>query len=195
MLPNLVTGARIVIGPFFAYFFIKGNSGHVAWLWMSFAALLLIELSDALDGFIARRTGQVTDFGKFFDPMADSLSRLTIFSSFLVAGIIPLWMFLIFLYRDTFVAGIRYLCVKEAVIVPARISGKLKAVFQAIGSFAVLGISFAHAYNLSFFPKTIAGMHPGFVAMLFPTLVTIYSLYDYWDGNRSVLRFGQWGQA
>jgi len=190
MLPNLVTGARIVISPFFAYFFIKGNSGHVAWLWMALAALLLIELSDALDGFIARRTKQVTDFGKFFDPMADSLSRLTVFSSFLVAHIIPLWMFLIFLYRDTFVAGIRYLCIKENVLVPARTSGKLKAIFQAVGSFAVLAISFAHAYDLAFVPKTIAGMNPGFVVMLIPALITIYSLYDYWQGNRSVLRLG-----
>lgn len=190
MLPNLMTGARIVISPFFAYFFINGNSGHVGWLWISLAALLLIELSDALDGLIARRTKQVTDFGKFFDPMADSLSRLTIFSSFLVADIIPLWMFLIFLYRDTLVAGIRYLCIKENVVVPASSSGKLKAIFQAIGSFAVLFISFAHAYNLSFVPKAIAGMHPGFVVMLFPTAITVYSLYDYWQSNRSVLRFG-----
>ena len=67
---------------------------------------MLIELSDAFDGHVARSRNEVTDFGKLFDPAADSLSRQTIFLSFMVcaAHIIPLWMFFtVFLPRYVFI--------------------------------------------------------------------------------------------
>jgi CDP-diacylglycerol--glycerol-3-phosphate 3-phosphatidyltransferase len=187
MLPNWITFARILLAPCFAAAFIAGEGGDPRWLWVALAMLALIELSDALDGFLARKTGTVSDFGKFFDPLADSMSRLTIFLSFLVAGVIPLWMFLIFLYRDLFVSSIRYLCIKEGVVVPARVSGKLKAIFQALGSLGVIGVSLAAAYGLAGVSREVGGRHIGFFIMLFPALFTAYSAIDYYYGNRQVV--------
>lgn len=187
-----ITSIRIIVAPVFAYVFISSynneNASHM--LIFSLFLLAIIELSDALDGYIARKKNQVSDFGKLFDPFADSISRLTIFSSFLIKGIIPIWMFFIFLYRDSFVVAIRHLCIKKNVVLAARISGKLKAIFQAIGSFGVVGISLAHCYEIDFIPYEIYGKHPGFFIMLLPALVTIYSLIDYWLGNKTII-FGK----
>jgi CDP-diacylglycerol--glycerol-3-phosphate 3-phosphatidyltransferase len=188
MISNFVTLSRILVAPLFAYAFIIGfDRPHQAvWQWAGLAILILIELSDALDGRIARARKEVSDFGKFFDPLADSLSRLTVFCAFLVTGVIPLWMFLIFLYRDIFVSAIRYLCIKQGVVVPARVSGKLKAIFQGAGSFGVVLVTLSASLGMAIFPQTVAGKHPGYFFMLFPALFTAYSAVDYWWGNRAV---------
>jgi CDP-diacylglycerol---glycerol-3-phosphate 3-phosphatidyltransferase len=190
MLAHYLTFARLVLGPVFAYcfYYSMGCSCRIGWQWASLGILALIELTDAFDGRVARGRGEVTDFGKFFDPLADSVSRLAIFLGFLMAGIIPLWMFLVFLYRDGLVSAIRYMCIIRGVVVPARVSGKLKAIFQAIGSFAVVSVCIAHAIYPALVPGTILGRPPAYFIMLLPALFTAYSLFDYAYGNRMVLR-------
>jgi len=59
-----------------------------------------MELSDFVDGRLARRDNQVTAFGKLFDPFADVISRVTYFLAFASIGIMPLWVFLVVLYRE-----------------------------------------------------------------------------------------------
>ncbi len=191
MNPNVVTALRIFIAPAFAYLFIFGTrQGNPPMLWGALLGLVLIELSDAVDGAVARSQNKVSDFGKFFDPVADSISRLTIFAGFLVADIIPLWMFLIFLYRDTFVSALRYLCIKKGTVVPARVTGKFKAVFQALGSFLVTVVALLHAYGIMLVPRMVGGYGTGFLIMLFPALFTAYSAIDYWIGTRKVISEG-----
>jgi CDP-diacylglycerol--glycerol-3-phosphate 3-phosphatidyltransferase len=187
--PNLITLSRILIAPLFAFAFMRGFRGGdgLVWLWLSVSSLVLIEISDALDGKVARSANLVSDFGKFFDPLADSMSRLTVFCAFLVTEIIPIWMFLILLYRDIIVSAIRYMCIKQGVVVSARFSGKLKAILQAAGSFGVVFAVMAQPYHLTFIPQVVAGRHIGFYIMLIPALYTAYSAVDYWWGNRKVL--------
>jgi CDP-diacylglycerol---glycerol-3-phosphate 3-phosphatidyltransferase len=183
----ILTLSRIVIAPFFAVAFIRSftSAAPVAWLWASAGLAALIELSDAFDGRIARARNQVTDFGKIFDPVADSLSRQTIFLSFLVCKphIIPLWMFLVFLYRDAFLSVLRIWCAYNGIVLAARRAGKLKAVVQAIGAFCVLFVCLAHAYHVPWIPLRIGGRHPGFWIMLVPAVVTVLSVYDYVVSN------------
>jgi CDP-diacylglycerol--glycerol-3-phosphate 3-phosphatidyltransferase len=188
--PNQITSVRIIVAPLFAYAFIAGRmpAGSPLWLWAAVVCLAVIEFSDAIDGKVARAQKKVSDFGKFFDPVADSISRLTVFAAFLAVRILPLWMFLIFLYRDTFVSGLRYLCIKKGVVVPARASGKYKAVFQAMGSGLVVLVSLLHAYGLTMIPRTVWGQDIAFYIMLFPALFTAYSAFDYWQGTRKVIR-------
>jgi CDP-diacylglycerol--glycerol-3-phosphate 3-phosphatidyltransferase len=182
-----LTFSRIVLAPFFAWAFIASFKSHapVLWLWIAIALAALIELSDAFDGHVARSRNQVTDFGKLFDPAADSLSRQTIFLSFMVcaAHIIPLWMFLVFLYRDAFLSVLRIWSAYHGIVLAARRAGKLKAVVQAIGAFTVLAICLAKAYHIPGIPVTIWGRHPGFWVMLVPAIVTVLSVYDYVASN------------
>ena len=103
-LPNKLTVLRLVMVPVFliAYLISKlGFSGSSA----VSAVLMLIcyataELTDLFDGKIARKHGLVTDLGKVMDPYADTLSHLTFFVCFMDSGLMPVWAFLIIMWRE-----------------------------------------------------------------------------------------------
>jgi CDP-diacylglycerol---glycerol-3-phosphate 3-phosphatidyltransferase len=181
---------RVLIAPVFAYFFITGfqQNGATAWIWICAFLAFLIELSDMLDGHVARLRGEVTDFGKVFDPVADSLSRQTIFISFMVSGIIPLWMYLIFFYRDAFLQLLRIVCASNGFVLAARDSGKAKAVLQGVGTFGVLGVIALHAYHAAWMPQKLWGCHPGFWVMVVPAVFTLVSVIDYVIPNVGMIK-------
>lgn len=108
-----------------------GAPGLFAGVW---AVFLIIEASDLLDGYFARKWKQESELGKVLDPLADSLCRLTYFIALAGAGILPLWMLLVLVYRDFSVAYIRVMVSRGGVMLAARISGKLKAWTYAIAA-------------------------------------------------------------
>lgn len=188
----ILTGSRLIFGPLFALFFLLAISKGVytpdkMFFWLAVLSVVLIELSDAFDGIVARARNEVTSFGKIFDPICDSLSRQTIFLSFTIAGIIPLWMFLIYLYRDGLMSFIRVMAASSGNVLAARPSGKLKAIFQAIGTFFVLAVIAGHMYIPESIPQKLWGQHPGFWIMIFPTLFTFISIFDYLIPNWNIL--------
>ncbi|MBN1601747.1 MAG: CDP-alcohol phosphatidyltransferase family protein [Chitinispirillaceae bacterium] len=185
---TMVTLSRVFIAPFFAYSFMYGyNHQSPTFIWIAVILAGLIELSDLLDGTIARARKEVTDFGKVGDPVADSVSRQTVFLSFLLSGIIPLWLYLVFFYRDAFMQLLRIICASSGVVLAARKSGKLKAVLQGIATFGVLLVVLLKFYSPSTIPDSIAGFHPGFWVMLFPALYTLLSVIDYIIPNRTLI--------
>ena len=185
-----VTLSRVIIAPLFAVFFITGSKhpGTVTWIWVCALLAVLIELSDVLDGSIARAQGMVTDFGKVFDPVADSLSRQTIFISFLVAGIIPWWLYIVFFYRDAFLQLLRIICASGGFVLAARVSGKTKAVLQGIGTFGVLATVALLSYRVPWMPQRLWGFHPGFWVMAVPALFTFFSIFDYIAPNVGLIK-------
>ena len=187
-LATIMTTARVVIAPIFAFVFIGGyNTPDINWLYACIALAALIELSDLFDGMIARARKEVTDFGKVFDPIADSVSRQTVFISFMVTGLIPLWMYLIFFYRDAFMQLLRIVCASNGVVLAARMSGKLKAVLQGVATFAVLGIILAQRLNLEWIPPEAGGQSIIFWVMLVPAVYTLLSVIDYIIPNRTLI--------
>ena len=82
-----------------------GVSG--AWMWVSLAIFILGSLSDFVDGQIARRCNQVTDFGKFLDPLADKLLTIAVMTVFTQWGRFPAWALMIVLTREFAVTGLR----------------------------------------------------------------------------------------
>ncbi|GHV84543.1 CDP-diacylglycerol--glycerol-3-phosphate 3-phosphatidyltransferase [Spirochaetia bacterium] len=144
-----VTSIRIVLAPiFFAlYAFTRPvydtvtNSGHwwsVPVLWI---ILIVAELTDMLDGKIARKRGEVSDFGKFYDPFADTLTQITFFFCFVWDGILPLVPFLLVLYREFGILFIRNLMLKKGISMGARLGGKIKTVAYIIAAILALGVS------------------------------------------------------
>jgi CDP-diacylglycerol--glycerol-3-phosphate 3-phosphatidyltransferase len=186
----VLTLSRVLIAPVFAWFFITGfkHDGGATWLWVCAFLAFLIELSDLLDGHVARSRGEVTDFGKVLDPVADSLSRQTIFISFMVSGIIPLWMYLVFFYRDAFLQLLRIVCASSGLVLAARNSGKAKAVLQGIGTFGVLGVLALQAYHVAWMPRQLWGFHPAFWVMVIPTVFTLFSVIDYIIPNGGMIK-------
>ncbi|MBN1306987.1 MAG: CDP-alcohol phosphatidyltransferase family protein [Chitinispirillaceae bacterium] len=184
----IFTLSRVVIAPLFALFFIFGyRSDSPVMIWAAVGCALLIELSDLFDGMIARSRGEVTDFGKVCDPVADSVSRQTVFISFMAAGIIPLWLYLVFFYRDAFMQLMRIVCASNGIVLAARRSGKIKAVMQAIATFAVLLIVLAKVHHLPWIPQRVGGMHTGFWVVLVTAIYTAASVIDYIIPNRAAL--------
>ncbi len=185
---TIVTLSRVFIAPFFAYSFMHGYStGNAVFIWIALILAGLIELSDMLDGTIARARKEVTDFGKVGDPVADSVSRQTVFLAFMLSGIIPLWLYLIFFYRDAFLQLLRIICASNGVVLAARKSGKLKAVLQGIATFGVLFVVLLKLYIPASLPDTVWGFHPGFWVMLFPAIYTLLSVIDYVIPNRQLI--------
>jgi len=185
---TLLTASRVAIAPVFAFAFIRGYaSPGVSWIYACAALALLIELSDLFDGMTARARGEVTDFGKIFDPVADSVSRQTVFISFLATGIIPFWMYLIFFYRDAFMQLLRIVCASSGVVLAARKSGKLKAVLQGVATFCVLAILLAQRGGAGWMPESVWGRHPGFWVMLVVAAYTLLSVIDYIIPNRALI--------
>jgi CDP-diacylglycerol---glycerol-3-phosphate 3-phosphatidyltransferase len=187
---TMITALRLIIAPIFAFFFISGYStAHSpAWIWICACLAMLVEVSDMVDGRMARARGEVTDFGKVFDPVADSLSRLTIFLSFMVAGIIPWWLYLVFFYRDALIQFLRIICASSGLVLAARASGKTKAVLQGVGIFGVLAVVALQRYHIGGMPGKIWGFHPAFWVMLIPAIFTLISIADYVAPNIGLIR-------
>jgi CDP-diacylglycerol--glycerol-3-phosphate 3-phosphatidyltransferase len=187
---TMVTLSRVAIAPVFAYVFITGFTGGKTHLWVWVCALLalLMEITDMFDGPIARARREVTDFGKVCDPVADSLSRQTIFISFMVAGIIPWWLYLVFFYRDAFLQLLRIICASGGLVLAARPSGKLKAVLQGMGTFGVLTVVALQTYHVPGVPAKLWGFHPGFWVMVIPAVFTLLSIADYVAPNVGMIR-------
>jgi CDP-diacylglycerol--glycerol-3-phosphate 3-phosphatidyltransferase len=134
-----VTLSRIILAPFFFLVlkaqWIPRQPALVA-LWIMFCWM---ELSDFVDGRLARTNNQVTPFGKLFDPFADVISRVTYFLAFVSIGIMPLWVFLVVLYREFGILFLRMLLGLKGIAMGARMGGKLKAgIYMVAGLLSLL---------------------------------------------------------
>jgi CDP-diacylglycerol--glycerol-3-phosphate 3-phosphatidyltransferase len=143
------------------------------------------ELSDAFDGFVARRYNQVTDLGKILDPMADSIYRLSVFLTFTRPPVeVPLLLVFVFLYRDSVISTLRTICALRGFALAARSSGKVKAIIQALAAFVILLLMVFHSHGLI----TLSLLHNTAVAVV--AVSAIYALYsgiEYLFANREYM--------
>lgn len=144
------TLGRIFISPVFLLVYLYQKD--VPPLLLPFILVLLLccsELSDAFDGYLARKFNQVTDLGKVLDPMADSIYRISVFLTFTLEPVkIPMGLVFVFLYRDSAISTLRTICALKGFALAARPSGKLKAVIQALAAFTVIGFMLLSALKL-----------------------------------------------
>ena len=95
---------------------------------------IVMELSDVLDGYIARKYNMVTDLGKILDPFSDVISRVTFFICFAFSGIMPLWTLLVIMYRELSITFLRMMMMGRGIAMAASFWGKAKAVMYTIAS-------------------------------------------------------------
>ncbi len=180
-IPNILTFTRIALSPvFFILFFLPewmnvNPTVIITALWIVF---IVSEVSDFLDGYLARKWDQVSDMGKVLDPFGDSISRLTYFLCFTLSGLMPAWIFIFILYRDLGVSFIRQLVAKKGISMSARFSGKLKAVLYSlsgIGGLIVLTLK-----NVALFQEYMIYIeNTVFAIFLLSGIVAVWSLIDY----------------
>ncbi len=139
---NYLTFIRIFISPIFMFLYLEHELLGISDLVLPYILLFLFgvsELSDALDGYFARKFHQVTDFGKILDPMADSIYRISVFLTFTRPPVsLPLLLVFVFLYRDSVISTLRTICALRGFALAARSTGKIKAVLQATSIFVIL---------------------------------------------------------
>ncbi len=131
-LPNKLTVGRIFLTPLFFVIFsltiLRGNLSLI-WIILLWVIQIAIEISDVLDGHIARSRNLVSDIGKILDPFSDVLSRVTYFICFTAAGLMPLWAMIVIVWREFCIMFIRMVMAKEGTALAAKNGGKAKAVF------------------------------------------------------------------
>lgn len=102
---------------------------------IALAVLFLgMEISDVLDGYIARQQNLTSDIGKVLDPFSDVITRTTFFLCFTVDQLFPPWLFLLFLYREISIIFIRLLLIRKGIALAARKGGKIKSLFYAFAA-------------------------------------------------------------
>ena len=185
-IPIYLTLSRLVISPIFIIFYLYCRDWGIVLPLVLIALLIVCEITDLLDGFVARRTNQVTQLGKVLDPMADSIARLSILFAF-TQGVValPLLLILVFLYRDTIISTLRTLCALRGVALAARMSGKVKAVVQAVTIFVIL-------FAMMFETMGLLSMREmrliSFYTVLVAALYTVFSGVEYLWVNRSFIK-------
>lgn len=126
--PNILTIARMLITPIFLAVILMENLPHrflIACLIFSIGSI-----SDAIDGHLARKNNQITNFGKFLDPIADKILTTSALLAFMSMGICNIWIVMLVLTREFAIASIRMIAASGGVVIPANIWGKIKTVSQ-----------------------------------------------------------------
>jgi len=144
-------------------------------LWIIF---VVSEVTDMLDGMIARKLEGENDFGKLYDPFADTLTQLTYFLCFVIDGILPPLLFLAVLYREFSILFIRNLMLKKGITMGARMGGKIKTVAYILaGGLALLASSVLRLGIGGGFYRifTIAAT----VVFIVSVIIAIVSFFDY----------------
>src|SRR5690606_31500931 len=175
-LPNLISLCRVAAGPACIYLLTQDD----AWaIWAALMTMIVAEITDYLDGLVARTHGQISNVGKILDPMADSLYRISVFLAFVGNGWMPAWMLLIIIVRDITVSYLRIVAELRLETMAARQSGKWKAVVQSAAQISIVIMVGLWGAAGEIFTGFALG------ALTVATAVTVYSLYDY---TSSILR-------
>ena len=186
---NIVTLVRICLVPVFVVALLSPwpqwfNLPDIAEYSKSLIAagiFVLISCTDWLDGYLARSRGEVTDFGKFMDPLADKILVVAALLALIELGVLPSWVALIIVAREFIVSGVRMVAASKGVVISASWYGKFKTVFQMI---AIVMFTVKDSYMMG-------TLIDAFCDMMFVALaLTIVSMLDYISKARDLIGLG-----
>ena len=164
-----ITLIRVAFIPLFMVFMYLSSGQPGLWMWLSLAIFIIASLTDYVDGHIARKYNQVTDFGKFLDPLADKLLVIAAMVMLCEWGKFPAWALMIVLTREFAVTGLRLVAVQKGTVIAAGWSGKVKTASTMIGLCVWMG-----------FP-TIGWL--GWIVTAVIVVTTLYSGVEYFIQN------------
>ena len=172
---NKLTIFRVVLIP---VFLVLAYTGHMRW---ALAVFVIASLTDMADGYIARHYNQITDFGKFMDPLADKVLVMAAMCYFVEAGRMSGWALAIVLLREFAVSGMRLVAVEQGRVIAAGISGKIKTAATMV----------CLCLMLLFGPPQLGDSAPDFIAQISTAVIlitTVWSGVEYFWKNRDVFR-------
>ncbi|MDO8525760.1 MAG: CDP-diacylglycerol--glycerol-3-phosphate 3-phosphatidyltransferase [Candidatus Omnitrophota bacterium] len=187
-LPNKLTVSRILLTFVFMVFLYTNGVPAKA---LALITFLFASLTDALDGYFAKKSGQVTDFGRFMDPIADKILVLSALLAFVEKGIIPAWMVVIIIFREVTVTGLRILGMSKGKVIPSDGGGKYKTALQLLTITVILVFLILKEGGLRGFAFWNAGVEHGYrcaiyLMMLVTVTLTLVSGIRYFIKNKEV---------
>lgn len=165
---NKITVFRVILIP---VFLVLAYTGHMYW---AFAVYTIACLSDMADGYIARHYNQISNFGKFADPLADKMLVLSAMCFFIENGQMAGWIVAVVLFREFAVSGLRLVAVEQQRVIAAAWSGKIKTACTMIGLGAMLLFPQVDLVNI--------------ISSVVIVLTTVYSGVEYFWKNRDVFK-------
>ncbi|VTX59829.1 Putative CDP-diacylglycerol--glycerol-3-phosphate 3-phosphatidyl-transferase 2 [uncultured Actinomyces sp.] len=139
-LPNALTVVRLVLVP---VFIVLGLQQSWSALWAAFVVFAVAAITDRFDGELARSWGQITDFGRIADPIADKALTLCGFGLLSFQGFLPWWLTILIAVRELGITAMRAFFLRRGVVVSANQAGKLKTFMQVV-ALGMLLIPWAH---------------------------------------------------
>ena len=171
--PNKLTILRVIMIPFFVFFMLAdmGNAGKYTALVLFIAA----SLTDTLDGYLARKYNQVTNFGKFMDPLADKLLVCSALICLMDVGKLPSWAVIVIISREFIISGFRLVASDNGIVIAASWWGKSKTISQMVMIILMIA-DFGGVFGTL---ETIL--------LYVAVILTVVSVIDYIWKNRQVL--------
>jgi len=176
-LANKLTLLRIILVPVFVVIFFAGEyNGGI----LSACIFIIAAVTDMLDGKIARKRGEITDFGKFMDPLADKMLVSVALIALVDIHRIPVWVAMLIIGRELAMSGLRIIAAQKDIIIAASNYGKLKTVFQTV------------AIGILLFPSSTfigSGLfyYAGIVLLYAAVFMTVWSFLEYYLKYRKIL--------
>ena len=133
-----ITLIRVAMIPAFLVTMYLSGGTTGPWMWASLVLFILASLTDYVDGQVARKCNQVSDFGKFLDPLADKLLTIAAMCMYCEWGVFPAWALMIVLTREFAVTGLRLVAVQKGTVIAAGWSGKVKTASTMLGLCAMM---------------------------------------------------------
>ena len=192
-LANKLTIMRIILIPLFLVFILVKDIPYGSLI--ALLIFVLASITDKVDGYIARSRNQITNFGKFMDPLADKMLVISALIALVECGLIPSWMVIVIIAREFAISGLRMLAASEGLIVAASWWGKIKTVIQIAATMALLlrlnyeQIGFVKEFFesnavligfINYVPMTL---------MVLSVIATVVSGIDYFIKNMKVINY------
>jgi len=187
-IPNILTVMRIFLTPIFIICLFSDFFGAQLWALVIF---IVASITDAYDGYLARKNNMVTNTGRFLDPLADKILVSSAFISFSIMGLIDIWMVALIIFRDLFVMGLRFLMSRRGfIMITSKIAKSKTGVQVGIIIFTLLFLTlkgfnwvlledyliFINEYQLVYYLTMIA------------VIFTVYTGYAYIQENRKAIQ-------
>ena len=188
-LPNQLTILRIILTPVFLYLFLSNDPVLIQ---ISLFVFFIAALTDWYDGWLARKFNYITDWGKFWDPLADKILTSTAFLGFVLVGLLPLWMVLLTIIRDLVVTLLRIYAESRGYNFVTSYYAKWKTVLQMVFLYYLLllyvGLNSKEVYpgNESIFTY-LSNEQFIYVTMLVITVITVHSGITYLIKNKLLI--------
>lgn len=187
-LPNSLTIMRIALTPVFIILLFYDHPYAKLWALLIF---LVASITDAFDGYYARKHNQITDQGRFLDPLADKILVLSALISFGVLEVIPFWMIGLIIFRDLFITGLRVVLNNKGYQMITSKIAKAKTTVQIVAIIAILlylSLVRLAIVGTQSYIQIISEYDVIYFLTLIVTVFTLYTGIGYIYDNRKVIR-------